>query len=29
MGWSAIDIRKIAATTATNANLLAKHGSVI
>jgi hypothetical protein len=29
MGWSAIDVRKIAATTATNANLLAKHSSMV
>jgi hypothetical protein len=29
MGWGAIDVRKIAATTATNANLLAKHISMV
>jgi hypothetical protein len=29
MGWSAVDVRKITATTATNANLFAKHGSMV
>jgi hypothetical protein len=29
MGWSAVDVRKITATTTTNANLFAKYGSMV
>jgi hypothetical protein len=29
MGWGAIDIREITATTAANPNLFAKHGSMV